>query len=355
MRHVKHIVTRGAAVAMLTAGLAGPAAAQSGGVLPARTRDSVSVRIISPTRALLDSIAVLWRAWLSEPYGSAGWESLRKRIDSLQLPLMSPRITFEQKLSGESVMPKGYIGIVAPGRNIINAAGQFVLYYDYPTIISVDPDSPAQHAGIVPGDVLLAYDGQDVRGRQFNLTRMLLPEKKLAVLVKHEGENKEFALTVAKATERIQLRRHDLGDVPEGDLQLNIIRSEGAARAAVAGMAARGGSGQAGAVTMMVPGGNLFFMTANSAFGATLSTVGPELAKTLKLETGVLVNDVPEESLAFKGGLRTGDVIVNAGGESIASVRALQETIMVAKRGAERGLTLQVIREKQPKKITVNW
>jgi serine protease Do len=282
---------------------------------------------------------------------------LKKQIDALGFALMPSRIVFEQGMTRESVMPKGSIGLNAlGGRIFVSPAGQVVEYFDYPSIVSVDPDSPAQRAGIVPGDLLLAYDGLDVRGRQFNLTRMLLPDKKLGVTVRHDGEAKEFALTVAKATERVLLRRHDLGDMPGGEMQLEIIRGDGAPRAARSPVAGGRGVGGGGAIaTTIMPGGGVFFMSQNTAFGATLSTVGPELARTLKLELGVLVNEVPEESPAFKAGLRTGDVIVNAGGESITSVKALQEVIMVAKRGAEHGVTLQVMREKQPRKVTVSW
>ena len=42
--------------------------------------------------------------------------------------------------------------------------GDFIQYFAYPSIIAVDPESPAQRAGIVTGDVLIAYNGLDVRG-----------------------------------------------------------------------------------------------------------------------------------------------------------------------------------------------
>src|SRR4029077_825546 len=154
--------TLGAAAALLVSGIAGRATAQGQVVVPARPRDSVTVRI-APTPALLDSIKLLFRALQTEPNGSATWEMLKKQIDALGFALMPSRMAFEQGLSSrESVMPKGYIGIVAPGRMLVSSAGQVVEYFDYPSIVSVDPDSPAQRAGIVPGDLLLAYDGLDV-------------------------------------------------------------------------------------------------------------------------------------------------------------------------------------------------
>ena len=40
--------------------------------------------------------------------------------------------------------------------------------------------------------------------------------------------------------------------------------------------------------------GRLFTINPNGMFGASVSAVGPELAKKLNLEQGVLINDVPE-------------------------------------------------------------
>ena len=96
-----------------------------------------------------------------------------------------------------------------------------------------------------------------------------------------------------------------------------------------------------------------FFLSPNGAFGAVLSTVKPELAKTLKLETGVLVTDVTDEPAASTSGLRAGDVIVSVAGQSVASLEALQEILKV--RRAERTVVLDEVRDKKPRKVTVNW
>ena len=78
-----------------------------------------------------------------------------------------------------------------------------VRYFDYPSIVSVDQNSPAQRAGIVPGDTLVAYDGVNVVNHLFNLTQMLTPDRKLAVTVRRGGENKDYSVIVGRAPVRM--------------------------------------------------------------------------------------------------------------------------------------------------------
>jgi serine protease Do len=97
----------------------------------------------------------------------------------------------------------------------------------------------------------------------------------------------------------------------------------------------------------------MLIISPNGVLGASVSTVGPALAKVLRLETGVLVNDVPEETPAWKSGLRTGDVIVNVSGQPVTSLNQLREMILV--RAAERSVPLRIIRDKKPQDVNVKW
>ncbi|MGE5098799.1 MAG: PDZ domain-containing protein, partial [Deltaproteobacteria bacterium] len=62
---------------------------------------------------------------------------------------------------------------------------------------------------------------------------------------------------------------------------------------------------------------------------------------------------VPEETVAWKGGLRTGDVIVNVAGQPVASLNQLRALIML--RAAERAVPLRIIRDKKPQDVNVTW
>ena len=76
-------------------------------------------------------------------------------------------------------------------------------------------------------------------------------------------------------------------------------------------------------------------------------------AKALKIEPGILVNDVGDESIAAKAGLRPGDVIVAAEGRTVSTMNDLQRSILPHL--AERAVELQIVREKKARKLIVKW
>ncbi len=366
-------LSRGGAAALLTLGASLPLGAQSAGSLPPRARDSAAVQIMmirggrldSTIKVRVDSIARLMRAYdEAQPY-SSNWANLRRQIEEL-IPFAG---AFERARGGgegmsrmlvrpinPAVLPKGWIGFTTTGprRESISDDGQIVTYFDYPTIVTVDGHSPAEQAGIMRGDVLVAYNGSDIVGRPLNLTQLLVPDKKVSVTIRREGETKDYSVVVAKAPDRIFVRRNDFHDVPP---ELERAHAETEARRAAG---ARGsGGGMIGLPSMSASGGSLspgtrvFMIAPAGVFGASASPVGPELAKKLKLEMGILVNDVPEETPASRAGLRPGDVIVSVAGQQVASLQELQHQIEM--RASDRLVQLRVVRDKKSRNITVSW
>jgi len=346
------MMIRGAAAALLALGLGAPLGAQGvGGTIRLREpRDSAEIRAVLMTKARLDSVARMMRELYAIPPGTPEFEAMGKRIDAL-MPMGPNRIMFRTN-GARMPVPKGWIGINAQGPSAMDISPDryFVRYFDYPVIISIDTESPAKRAGIVPGDVLVAYDGVDVKDRQFDLMQMLVPDKKLSVGVRHDGESKEYTLTVAPAPVQIE---HRLDGPGTAEIRVERVAPSEAPRGMVSAGPRGGGGGGPARTAMLVPG-RAFFFNPNGAFGAILSTVGPELAKTLKLEPGVLVNDVSDETPASRGGLRTGDVIVSVAGQTVTSLRALQEAVAIRSAG-ERSIVLQVMRDKRPHNVTVSW
>ena len=114
-----------------------------------------------------------------------------------------------------------------------------------------------------------------------------------------------------------------------------------------------GGPGGFGGTLRALPGQKLFFLTPNGLFGANLSNMSDELARILKLKKGVLVNEVPEDTPAFRSGLRTGDVIITANDDSVTTVAELRDAVMRHFTG--HAAELQVVRQQKVKKLTVSW
>jgi serine protease Do len=97
----------------------------------------------------------------------------------------------------------------------------------------------------------------------------------------------------------------------------------------------------------------LVFSPNGGLFGAGLASVDEELAKARNLPKGVLVINVPEDSPAFRSGLRTGDVIVTADDDSVITVGELRD--LVLHHFADRSLALQVLRQQKTKKVVLSW
>jgi serine protease Do len=114
-----------------------------------------------------------------------------------------------------------------------------------------------------------------------------------------------------------------------------------------------GGPGEFSTTLRALAGQKLFFLSQNGLFGANLSSMSDELARVLKLKKGVLVNDVPEDTPAFRSGLRTGDVIVTANDDSVTTVAELRDAVL--RHFADHAAELQVVRKQKVKKLTVSW
>jgi serine protease Do len=114
-----------------------------------------------------------------------------------------------------------------------------------------------------------------------------------------------------------------------------------------------GGPGEFSTTLRALAGQKLFFLSQNGLFGANLSSMSDELARVLKLKKGVLVNEVPEDTPAFRSGLRTGDVIVTANDDSVTTVAELRDAVL--RHFADHAAELQVIRQQKVKKLTVSW
>jgi len=346
-------LSRGGAAALFTIIVASPLGAQSGAVAPSRVRDTsgvVEIRVM--TKGRVDTIRTLMRSFEDARPGSLMWDSVRKQIEAL----MPSRLEF-RRTGGPVMAPRGWIGIVTdgvPGSEEFRPDGVYHTYFSYPTIVTVDGQSPAKRAGIMPGDVLVAYNGLDIVGRPFNLTQLLVPDKKLGVTVRRDGETKDFAVTVAKATERVSIRRNAFNGVPDlASLESERERVDTELRHSLPG--GRVGTARifTGPGAPMEFGNRMFIISPNGVLGASVSAVGPELARVLKLETGILVTEVPEETPASRSGLHEGDVIINVAGKPVASLNQLRESILM--RANERAVPLRIIRDKKPQDITVKW
>jgi serine protease Do len=176
-------------------------------------------------------------------------------------------------------------------------------------VASVEPDSPAQTAGLQPGDVITAVNSH------------------------HIGNQRELALTVS--------------EVPPGEVaKLTVVRN-GQTKTmpiTVATLSADQASGRVGNSPQGSP-----------SLGVGLQALTPNLRQQLSLPDtikGAVIAEVKQGSVAEQAGLQAGDVIVGVGDNAVGNpgeaTKAIRESLK-----DNQAVALRIIRDGQPAFIAV--
>ena len=89
----------------------------------------------------------------------------------------------------------------------------------------------------------------------------------------------------------------------------------------------------------------------------TVSSITDELREQLGLNDdaeGLVVTEVAEDTEAFEKGLRSGDLIVEAGQQKVATVADLEERIEAASDAGRKSLLLLVRRAGDPRFVALS-
>ena len=274
-----------------------------------------------------------------------------------------------QARPSDFAMPRGWLGIVISGtarEPRIDNGELIIRYLTYPEIVSVEPSSPAEKAGLAPMDTLMAYDGRDVRDQDISLTKLLQPGKRVYVKIRRDGRTRDMPVTIADVPSRIRLRTETTmlprapgaAGGPAAPLEFprgTVDRpAPPQARVFVAPMPPAmtstsppiGSSGMSGMITT--------FGFAGVA-GAELVPITDGLARVVGVQRGVLVTRSPVGSPAFASGLRDGDVIVRVGGEPVSTVNAVREQVQIAAENGSISVDVECIRDRRPRRIKLQW
>ena len=177
------------------------------------------------------------------------------------------------------------------------------------------PEGPGKAAGILQGDVILSFDGTDVRD-----TRALVRQvgntdvgKAVRVMVWRDGRTETLMVTLGRREE-----------------------AEGAVPAAQPGAEPEAPS---------------------EMMGMSLQPLTDELRSQLDLpagSVGLVVTDVDEASEAFEKGMRAGDLITEAGQQRVETVSDLTDRIDEAREAGRRSLLLLVRRAGDPRFVALS-
>lgn len=236
----------------------------------------------------------------------------------------------------------GWIGINAQGtqQRVVRNDTIYIRYFNYPQVISVEPTSPAERAGILRGDELLAYNGSDLRDHEINLTKLLQPSRRITVTVRRDGEQRDYDMIVTKAPPQIEaLRGFSPPDFSGDSMPLKMMRMPRNALVTRPMPQIRIFDGRdAGVVPVM---------------GASLVSINDEsLGQIFGVSSGVLVTRVFYDP-AMSSGLRGGDVIRRADGRDITDVAQLRR--IVAAHDGDRSVELEIVRKNRTRMLTLHW
>ena len=209
-------------------------------------------------------------------------------------------------------------------------------------ITLIDHDAPAGQIGLRVNDVILQINGYAVEGAE-QLRRMLheIPAgRKITLVISRDGAQQ--SLTVQLADRKV-VEQNAWNSIGQG--------GDVFAPAPTMGILA-GGSGD-------VPASGFHMPSIGSSLnvGAMVEPLSSQMAEYMGVEGGIMVRQVARKSAAESAGLKTFDVIVKVGGDSVVTTadwdRALRSNegksvqIIVLRNKKQQTLNLQVASRKR--------
>ncbi len=176
----------------------------------------------------------------------------------------------------------------------------------------LDVDGPATNSGIEPGDVIVSFDGRDIK-QNTTLPRLVADTKigkKVEVVVLRQGKEHSYSVR--------------LGQLPGEQEQARTTKKDNT---------------ESRDATRL--------RTRDTVLGMALVAITPDVRMQTNLPAsvrGLLVTDMDLNSVAAGRGVKPGDVIVEANQQPVATVAALKEQIEATKRDRRGHVLLKIQR-----------
>ena len=209
----------------------------------------------------------------------------------------------------------------------------------------VAENSPAAQAGLQPNDVIISFDGEEVKSTR-KLTRLVsevAPDHKARITILRGGSEREITVTLGRRNiPQMEYGNFRMENIPNLKELRELKELERIPLPPTSPTPPNFGDD------------NVFIwrMDSNRQLGVSVTSLTKQLGDYFGISEGkgLLVNNVRENSPAAKAGIRAGDIIVEVEGKTVGNSADLVRTINEKKEGA---VNLTIIRDKARQTISV--
>lgn len=245
--------------------------------------------------------------------------------------------------------PRGWFGVTISGEGILDDSGR-AFFDGYPVVSGVEPGSPADKAGVVPGDVLVFFNSHDMRGSALELRNWLKPGAPFVLRLKRNDALQTVRGTLGRRPDGWESRM----EVAPTTLEVFELRTGSPARPPLLSRVnvrvrtPRLAKMPAVLIPSFTFGGGIYPFA-----GAEFTALNDDLSQALGVKPeGVFVANVVEGSPARASGLRGGDVVLMADRIKLENpidlVRAIREA-------DNRTIRLEIVRKRKQQTVMLHW
>lgn len=286
---------------------------------------------------------------------------MRKAIVLIIIAAIIPRPSRAQQeavsgrreaVRGQREAVRGWVGVAyTTSIGQTDRTGAMV-FKDYPVIESIEPNSPAEKAGLAAGDTIIAMNAQDLKKTPLPMAAMIQPGRRVIFRFKRNDAVREVTVTVAPRPvgNNEHLRVTVFGSEPAPEMGVDRATTE-IMRTARANPEMR--PRLPSPMAALPPLAFGFGPRSLAVAGAEITALNAGLKALVGLSSpGIFVVNVALGTPASESGLKPADVILKADSSTVGDPGDL---IRVLRESNGTSIRLRIFRNKKPQTITLRW